>query len=97
MQIFNLANDKGAQNVMFGIFPEENNIIIHIFEEDIETNQAFINATVEQYGPKIIIQPREALSNTKINSRNETEFYYDAWDKQPTNYLVGLMLPKVNE
>ncbi|KAF0540794.1 S1 family peptidase [Gigaspora margarita] len=146
MQIFNLANDKGAQNVMFGIFPEENNIIIHIFEEDIETNQAFINAAVEQYGPKIIIQPREELSNTKISinkrdlkvrllggdglfnqneescsigffakaknetknyivtaehcrldSGNETEFCYGAWDKQPTNLLVGLMLPKVNE
>ncbi|RIB15116.1 hypothetical protein C2G38_2320533 [Gigaspora rosea] len=37
-----------------------------MFEEDKETNQAFIN-DVEQYGPKIIFHPEEILSNTEIS------------------------------
>ncbi|KAF0501465.1 hypothetical protein F8M41_019996 [Gigaspora margarita] len=57
-QIFDLAIDNDAKDVIFGIFLEENNNIIHMYEEDKETNQAFINA-VEQYGPEIRFHPSE--------------------------------------
>ncbi|KAF0503182.1 hypothetical protein F8M41_019680 [Gigaspora margarita] len=70
-QIFDLANVNDVDEAIFGLFPEENNNIIYMYEESKEINQAFINA-VEQYGPKIIFHPREISLNTEIsiNKRN---------------------------
>ncbi|CAG8796380.1 14781_t:CDS:2 [Gigaspora margarita] len=72
-EIFDLIIGNGAIEVMFGIFPEENNIIIFMNEENKDTNEEFINA-VEEYEPKIIFYPlsREILSKpeTSIDKRS---------------------------
>ncbi|KAF0457818.1 hypothetical protein F8M41_001101 [Gigaspora margarita] len=70
-QIYDMAIFYDADNVIFGIFPEENNIIIHMYEDYQEINQAFINA-VEPYGPKIIFHPREISLNTEISVNKRT-------------------------
>ncbi|RIB24581.1 hypothetical protein C2G38_2031772 [Gigaspora rosea] len=59
---------SGAIEIMFGIFPEENNIIIFMYEEFNEINQGFIDA-VEEYEPIIKFYPlkTEKLSNSEIS------------------------------
>ncbi|RIB00790.1 hypothetical protein C2G38_2051382 [Gigaspora rosea] len=65
-KIFDLIISNNAVQVFFGIFPEENNIVIFMYEEYNETNQAFINA-VEEYEPKIIFYPLETLGGETLS------------------------------
>ncbi|CAG8776841.1 26091_t:CDS:1, partial [Gigaspora rosea] len=67
-EIFDLAMGSGAIEIMFGIFPEENNIFIFMYEEFNEINQEFINV-VKEYEPIIKFYPlrTEKLSNSEIS------------------------------
>ncbi|KAF0457820.1 hypothetical protein F8M41_001103 [Gigaspora margarita] len=85
-QIFDLANVNNVVEAMFGLFQEENNHIIYI------CSIGFL-AKAKNEAKNYIL----TAEHCRIESGDETEFFYGIWNKPVTNELVGPMLSDVNE